>query len=312
MASKRAGASDAAGEWRAGTRAKRNPEVVAAGAWPARDLLLSPMVREALTYCVPRTAPFFAYWNRIAVSGTNVAKAIGLNPYEDGSPLLLWERLRGHTDSEWPPPMPPEQAERVARGIALEPRARAYYERVFRCTVTRHDHQFCSELSWVLHGCDGHAIGRQNVRALAGPLHPYIIEIKCPVNGPYRAVPREHMVQMQLGMALHGVAWCDFIMLTQRGLDSDDGGPIATADGTRSVADHLTVWRVHRSAACIELVLTHLAYFVDCLRYNVPPHSAMRVPDAKHALFDAPNVSVLPIYDADVTPLPRTADQDIV
>lgn len=282
------------------TRSRRNPEVVSAGAWPSRDTLLSPFVREELAYRPPNEAQFWAYWNKIAVPATNVAKAIGMNPYPDGTPGLLWARLRGHEDAT-PPPMPPEQEERVARGIDLEPVARAQYEIALRTKVTRHDHAFAPNLPWLLHGCDGHARGRQNVRAVVGAEHPYIIEIKCPMNGPYKAIPRDYMVQMQVGMALHGVQWCDFCMFTQRRAPGD-------AEGTQPLIDRLTVQRVHRSNACIELILTHVAYFVDCLRYNVPPKAAMAIPAAKHVLFEAPNISVTPVFDADVPPLPQPGD----
>jgi hypothetical protein len=287
----------------------RNPEAQAAGEFPLRDAVLSPFVREALAYCPPHGAPVWAYWSRIAIGATNAAKAVGLNPYEPDSAVELWSRLRGHTSGERPP-MPPDQEARVSRGIDLEPVGRAQYERALHVTVTRHDHMFAPGLSWLLHGCDGHAHGRQNVRAIAGASHPYMIEIKCPMNGPYGKVPIEYMVQMQIGMALHGHAWCDFVMYTQKrappppeALDPlTNGGNTEAA--TALLIDHLTVWRVHRSVPCIELLVTHLAYFMDCLRHNVPPRRDFGVPPAKHALFEQPNVSVTPVFDSDVLPLP--------
>ena len=285
------------------SKARKNPEVVAAGTFPLRDVFLSPTVRARLAHCPPNSSELWAYWNRIAISGTNAAKAVGLNQYEDGSPLALWMRLRGHVD-DTRPLIPPEQEARMARGNDLEPVARAHYEIAMRTRVTRHDHAFAPDVSWLLHGCDGHCMGRQNVRAVAGAEHPYLIEIKCPMNGPYKNVPIEYMVQMQIGLALHGMQWCDFCVYTHHRAEGD-------TEGTAPPREHLQVWRVHRSPACLELLLPALAYFVDCLRWNVPPRAAMGIPAAKAELFAPPSVSVSPVFDAFVPPLPKN-DTDVM
>lgn len=267
-------------------------EVVPASAHPSLSTVMSMHVQHLCASQPPNATGLWARWNKCCIGGTKVANAIGLNGFPGGDAVTLWNRLCGYEDAET---MNDEQQARVAFGIENEARARDLYFQLMGANVTlvgTHDRTISSLYPWIDYGCDGHANGYPSPYTRAGTKKDYLLEIKCPTGKPYESVPLTYMVQIQTGMAVHGMTWCDFIMYTRR-----------TPPGEATDVEHLKVWRVHFSPECWALILDKLLYFLNCLDTEVPPETEYLLrPGLDKHHFEAPAINMTVILDQDVRP----------
>ena len=63
-------------------------------AW--RDAIVSPFVRLQMELSPPNLAGMWGRWREMGITGTDVARAVGLNHFADGDPVILWEELMGY------------------------------------------------------------------------------------------------------------------------------------------------------------------------------------------------------------------------
>ena len=124
--------------------------------------------------------------------------------------------------------------------------------------VTLHERTIGRQQQWLIHGCDGHAEGSPP-GTYRGKAVPYMIEIKCPQGSPYRSVPLYYMAQIQVGLALHEMRWCDFVVYS-------------TGNEAEGLPPRFKVTRVPFSQACWAGLLKALTYFADCLTHGTPPN----------------------------------------
>jgi len=272
-------------------------EVIAANDRPSLNALMSMYVRDKCATDAPNATGMWSRWKKSCVAGSKVANAIGLNKFPGGDPLSLWNQICGHEEAA---PMEEDQQKRVAFGIENEARARELYGRLMGPNTTllgTHDRTISVFYPWIDYGCDGHAQGYTNPFMRAGAQRMYMLEIKCPTGKPYESVPIGYMVQIQTGMAVHGMPWCDFVMYTRR-----------APSGDATEVEHLKVWRVHFSPDCWARILGSLLYFVDCLETDVPPEPEFLLREATDKqYFEAPFISMSVILDQDVRPEPAPA-----
>lgn len=276
--------------------------VIPASSMPVRSVGIASHVRALLEYAEgPGGAPVYGKWNQMAIPGTKVAAAIGASDFPDSNPRVFWEELMGLREKE---PFTAAQQERISFGVTNEEFVRKLYKHFMQLPaeggVTLHDKTVGALHPWLLHGCDGHARGRANHKALAGPISEYMIEIKC---SSYTTIPVHYMCQIQVGLALHGMPWCDNVVYSGRG----EGADKQLDEGFMGAPHRLRILRVFPSHVCWMLILEKLAYFMDCLYYKVPPAPECCLSPTERALFEAPAVRVETLFDEkfERSPLPR-------
>jgi hypothetical protein len=270
-----------------------NKEVVAASAVPSMDTVMSSHVRYLCETMPNNNTGLWGYWGKMAIPGTKIANAIGLNTFPGGDPITLYKLLFGYIEAE---PMDEKGQANVAYGIEHESRARALYCLVLGNLETcMHDRTMSFLYPWINYGCDGHANGYSNPWAKVGQKRTYLIEIKCPAGKPYETIPLNYMVQIQTGMAVHGMSWCDFIMYTKKAPED-----VSTASAGVPI-EHIKVWRVQFNPECWQLILTRLVYFMNCLHTDTPPETDfMLSPAVDRSFFESPVIVTNVIIDQDV------------
>lgn len=254
------------------------------------DVVMSSHVRHLCDTMPNNCTGLWGHWGRMAMAGTKVANAVGLNTFPGGDPVTLFKILRGYMEAE---PMDVQQQERVAFGIENEARARTLYACVMNKTeITTHDRTMSVLYPWINYGCDGHAKGYSSPWARAGQMRSYLIEIKCPTGKPYADIPISYMVQIQTGMAVHAMPWCDFVMYTKRAPDAAPAG---------KPVERIKVWRVQFNPDCWQRILDRLVYFLNCLHTDTPPEPEfMLTPGLDKHYFESPHITTNVIVDQEV------------
>lgn len=287
------------------------------GAWkpappPSRNNYFTLVDRLILRNC--KQDAFQGPWatRTRLVTGTTASGAVGINPFSGSDLSSVWHQ---HMRLQQKPPVDALGKARMKRGSALEDIARELYARQQGVVVEERGVVIDEEYHWLGHSPDGYVVNPKTRKP------QFLIEIKVP-GKPYEQIPDSYMCQMQMGMRVHKLPFCDFIVyITTDGLEPVREAEKVVYPGRPSRVlppeppiHRLTVHRVLRNDAYIERMMRNLNYYIDCLDLGIEPADdwSLLLEEASEearASYDVdawrrlPTCETLFQFDGDVTPL---------